>query len=140
MHCPVDNTRLILRETERYAGYVCEECRGVWLTLRHFHAIDYARNFSYEEFSQALVTAPKVFTSLRCPCGCGTLVRANWLDEPLFWCPSCQGAWFSTHSIHALRRRRVPHAEPSDLSGAAAPLIGEAGFWGLVAILSWLSC
>ena len=139
MHCPDDANQLTLRETERYAGYVCDECRGVWLTLRHFHAIDYARNFSYEEFARALAGSPKVFTSLHCPSGCGKLVQANWLEEPLCWCPSCQGVWFNLRSIHALRRRRVPQSEPAGFIDAA-PLIGEAGTWGLLAILSWLSC
>src|SRR5207244_9496767 len=138
MHCPDDANQLTLRETDSYAGYVCEDCRGVWLTLRHFHAIDYARNFSYEDFSKALGAAPKVFTSQQCPSGCGTLVQSNWLEEPLCWCPSCHGVWFNRHAISALRKR-IPQSEPSDLSGAAW-VVGDAGTSLLLIVLSSLSC
>jgi Zn-finger nucleic acid-binding protein len=135
MHCPKDLSRLALRETERYSGYVCEECRGVWLTMRHFHAIDYAHNLSYEEFARALGAAPKVFTSLPCPSGCGTLVQANWLEEPLCWCPSCQGVWFDHSAIRALRKR-VLYTEAADPTGAAAYVVGaDMGAQILTAIL-----
>jgi Zn-finger nucleic acid-binding protein len=138
MHCPKDSSRLTLRETERYAGYVCQECRGVWLTMRHFHAIDYARNFSYEEFAKAIDAAPKVATSLQCPSKCGTLVQASWLDEPLCWCPSCLGVWFDHSAMRGLRKR-VPYGDPAELNGASY-VAAEGAVQALLIVFAFLSC
>jgi len=139
VRCPKDSNWLRLRETERYSGFICEECRGVWLTLRHFHAIDYARNFSYDEFSEALDAAPKIFTSLPCPAGCGALVQANWLEEPLCWCPACRGVWFDNRAVRELRQR-ASYSQPADFSGTDYVVVGDAVAQVLLTALAFFSC
>ena len=127
MHCPREDTTLVVREAEGHIGYFCSSCKGTWLPTRYVQSIEYTRQFSYADFPSNIAENSVVTSELACPSGCGRLHEVKSPDASLFWCPKCRGAWFDRGEIARLLAEFAPRE-----SGAAEFLAKQAA-WGLVA-------
>lgn len=123
-YCPRDNHEMVVREAEGHIGYVCSECKGIWLSQTFLKSIKYTYHYSAENFLEELKAGQAQHSTLKCPRGCGSMVCTKANDMSIDRCDSCMGVWFDRDELQSWLAKLTKQPDPSGMVKGAAADIG----------------
>ena len=103
MNCPKCEGVLKLEEGEGHIGYVCEKCKGMWLSNKYIETIKHNYQFEPAKFINTL-SEKYIPTELSCPTCKTNLNNSSFNKIELDWCHTCNGVWFDKNELDTLTK------------------------------------
>lgn len=104
MRCPKDHAHLEVHDHEGHTGYVCADCKGVWLPWRYVEALGLERSVSGSELFKAIKQNIDHKGERDCP-DCEHLMSVSRFDEmDVDICTRCNGLWLDSGELAKLQK------------------------------------
>ena len=124
MHCPRDNSELIITSHKKVHAYSCEHCLG--LMLRPSSLLVLQDNFSKPIVESYFKSLHDKEPSILCPNCSDTMKIVKMGEVEIDLCPSCQSGWFDNNEIKTIIKTHGEKLKTKGLNRVEDSVIGES--------------